>query len=258
MTVLSFYNEVADDQVIWRYMDFPKFFSLIENRSLFFCPAYYLKKKEPFEYEVPVLNAQKSRETISKRLLKSGRDPEAVEKYVDEVLSGVDDIFHWGVSCWSSNPIESYALWRTFVTAAEGVAIKSCPARLQWAVKPSHKEFMKVGNVQYLDHEKDQLEKELFTQEDRLFHKAKFYEHEREFRIITHPFFDPKQVTFPDSLEDPKFKESLTVPVVLEELIEEVRVSPYAPKWFYELVRDYVKRARLPAEVVQSSIRIGS
>jgi len=66
VTVLSFYNEVADDQVIWRYMDFPKFFSLIENRSLFFCPAYYLKKKEPFEYEVPVLNAQKSAKQSAK------------------------------------------------------------------------------------------------------------------------------------------------------------------------------------------------
>jgi len=253
---LSSRNEVADDQVIWRYMDFPKFFSLIETKSLFFCPAYYLKKREPFEYEMPALNAQRWREQTTERMLKEGADPEKVKKYVNHILSG-PDISHWGVSCWSSNPTESYALWRTFVSAAEGVAIRSCPARLQWAVRFSGRQFMRVGIVQYLDHEKDLIDKPLFTSEDRLFCKARFYAYEHEFRIITHPDIDLK-APFPESLEDPKVKQSLSVPVDLEQLIEEVTVSPYASRWFYDLVSDYVRRAGLPAKVVPSSIRIGS
>jgi len=76
MTVLRGYNEVKDDQVIWRYMDFPKFFSLIETKALFFSPAYRLKKEEPLEFKMFALNAETMRKTISERLLKSGIDPQ--------------------------------------------------------------------------------------------------------------------------------------------------------------------------------------
>jgi len=263
MTVLRGYNQVKDDEVIWRYMDFPKFFSLIETKALFFSPAYRLKEEEPLEFEVPALNAQTMRETISERLFKSGKDSKDIKEYIDRTLSS-DDIFHWGVSCWSSNAIESYALWRTFVTAAEGVAIKSCPARLQRAVKSSDREFIKIGKVEYLNHEKDELKKPLFTDEDRLFHKAEFYRDESEFRIITYLDirnfeFDPATgLPLAKSLENPKYIQSQTIPVSLEELVEEVRVSPYAPPWFKPLVAAYVERAGLSARVLQSAIPRGS
>ena len=105
------------------------------------------------------------------------------------------------------------------------------------------------GKVQYCDHEKDELPKRLFMDEDRLFHKADFYRDESEFRIIT--FLNVTNFEFDattglppaKSLEDPKYIQSQTIPVSLEELIEEVRVSPYAPPWFKPLVATYVERA---------------
>ena len=50
----KFHNPPPADTILWRYMDFTKFVSLLEKRSLFFARAD--KLGDPFEGATPINN----------------------------------------------------------------------------------------------------------------------------------------------------------------------------------------------------------
>ena len=46
--IIKLYN-YDDNQVIWRYMDFTKFLSMLQYQALFFCTCKKMQDMDPFE-----------------------------------------------------------------------------------------------------------------------------------------------------------------------------------------------------------------
>jgi hypothetical protein len=81
-------------------------------------------------------------------------------------------------------------------------------------------------------------------------HKRQSFEHEKEVRALIQRMPDPTRSETPSP-----FPEGGTnVPVVLDKLVQAIFVSPTAPGWYAELVRQVAKRYRVAAAVKQSSL----
>jgi hypothetical protein len=101
-------------------------------------------------------------------------------------------------------------------------------------------------NVRYLDYETDitagETSEGLIAHTPGFFCKRKSFEHEREYRLVI-------------SLEETEAENTgLFIPVLLEQLIEKVVVSPNAPQWVAEVVGKEVAVHGLDVAVVQSDL----
>ena len=154
---------------------------------------------------------------------------------------------HRYISCWHLSEHESAAMWSLYSTG-HGVAIVSSYRRMQKAITDD--ETIYVGQVSYEDYDTFVLPpgKSL-----PYLYKRESYEHEHEVRAIAGRWRvdrDPSTGSF-YTLPSP---EGIVIPVDLTTLIDQVRVSPEAPAWFADVVRDVSTRYGLNAVVEQSAL----
>jgi hypothetical protein len=198
---------------LWRFMDFTKFVSMLHCRGLFFSRADELP--DPFEG----LTSRRS----------ARRDERQPVDAAEDLRSRVF------LSCWHQNEHESAAMWRIYLSANEGIAIKSTAARLR-ASLVGVKETLHFGLVRYVDDWPPACRDEL----DAFFCKRKSFDYEREARVL---------------LCSPNFETAgVYLSADLDTLIEEVVVAPMAESWFAELVASVSKRYDLELSVTRSTL----
>lgn len=232
---------------IWRYMDFTKFVSMLENGGLFFCRADKLGDR--FEGSYP-------KSQLAIRAEMESRFPE----FSKQDWSNTEEInrFYtkWTMlSCWHMNSHESAAMWKIYTMTKESIAIRSTFAKLR--DKLDEKYF--IGEVKYMDYEND-----VMPQGNMLFpfvHKRLSFAHEREVRALTqqlppeimnHAYRSDGHWSIADSLVQPP--DGIWKVMNLVELIDAVFVAPDAPSWFKELVGQVLGRYSFQIAVTQSSL----
>lgn len=235
---------------LWRYMDIAKFISLLSTESLYFSPADTFD--DPFEGAKGILEKEDTwndfyleffRHAIKKAPGVSTEDlsEEKVERTAHRLLNeltlnGMSDRKSICISCWHCNDFESEAMWKLYsVNVTNAVAIETTYQRLYEALGDDP--YIDIGKVKYIDYRKQ------FSGIGcgAFWYKRKSFEHEREVRaLIRNHKNDGKGVSHP---------------INLHTLIENIYVSPYAPEWFADVVRDIVKKYNLNKSVCYSSIK---
>lgn len=227
------YQIPHDDTVLWRFMDFTKYVSLISTGKIFFSRSdlfndpyegakgikrkkkqwddHYIKFfKEVIENPPPGYKNQKSEKQVAKRakeLLKS----------IDQ--TGQDNLKKTFISCWHENDFESEAMWNLYTTnSKEGIAIKTSYKKLYNSL--SKNPDIQIGRINYIDYSK-----RFVGINDSFWFKRKSFQHEREVRAI---------------IKDLNHKDEFgkLIEVKLSTLIEEVYVSPNSQSWFKDLVQE--------------------
>src|SRR4030066_2211573 len=101
---------------IWRYMDFTKFVSMLENQGLFFSRAD--KLDDPFEGSYSLGN-----KNLRHEVYKEYKISESAFKTLSQFRSWVRK---WTmVNCWHINTYESAAMWKLYTKSNEAIAVKS-------------------------------------------------------------------------------------------------------------------------------------
>jgi hypothetical protein len=221
------------DHELWRYMDFLKFVDLLQRRALWFTRLDQLP--DPYEGSLTKPTAEFFAEVRSRTGFRGGTHHEKFRKVRC-------------VNCWHMSEYESAAMWDLYSKDA-GVAIRSRITRLEPSIPPE----ITGGNwgirgdaVRYVDYETDRLagqnaDGSVFMAPDFMC-KRKSFEHEREYRLAI-------------TLEADEFESvGKHIPVILEQLIEQIVLSPNAPTWVTEMVRKEVSVHGLSTEVVQSDL----
>ena len=241
------FREPNDPNIkIWRYMDFTKFVSLLECRSLYFARADLFE--DTFEGSL-------SRATFTWRAgLYEGLwlDPKELEKLSKAREKLRKQIF---LNCWHMNARESAAMWKLYARSNEAVAIQSTYQLLHSCLP----ENTYVGQVQYIDYEEDYLA------EDHEFrpymHKRMSFEHERELRAMIYiPSDDPNRylsIAVKDRearVGEPVGDVGRAVTVNLNALIERVYVAPTSPTWFNDLVLKVMNKYELNKPLINSAL----
>lgn len=229
-------REPKDRKVrIWRYMDFPKFTSMLFQKGLFFVRASVLS--DLHEGSMPEANL-KARDKRNKVL----------RKFWDGRAEHRAWIRQWTkMSCWHMNDGESEAMWRLYSDAGRAIAVQSTFERLRGVLK---KDIL-CGEVRYIDYQTKVIPEGSFV--EPFMHKRKSFEHERELRALTMDEWPRVSATHYDYTAKASDEGEL-VPVDLKELIEKILISPLAPSWYLNAVKDIVKKYGLDCQVSRSSL----
>ena len=230
------FNPPPGDAMLWRYMDFTKFVSLLDKRALFFSAADQLG--DPFEGSVSKVN----------EVLRPIANPDLPEDILRGLTQHLKESRRFNlISCWHENSHESEAMWRLYSREKDGVAIKTDFDSFTKSFTCS--EDIHIGKVSYVDYKSEIIpENNLFSP---FLHKRKSFAHEHEVRAISWIRHEDDEVL--KKLRD----EGLTgvyYEVDLSVLIKEVIVAPFAPDWFLELVNSVAASYDLKVPVVKSDL----
>lgn len=258
-------HSLPPDTVLWRYMDFPKFVSLLKESALWFSRADLLG--DPLEGSFTL-----AREAERQRLLAEAPDDSArrelQETFRHNSRVSADSRLMVYINCWHHGSHESMALWQGYGRGPYAVAVRSTLGALDALIpekfsgsrvveggapaqpdaEPPHAMSIFLTKVGYIDHssktERLKNEYNMFTP---FALKSLSYAHENEVRAVywNIPGFDATSHQLIHPL-------GLFVPVKPESLVSDIIVSPLAPSWFEPLVRSAVEQYGLTLTVTRS------
>ncbi|MDP3434167.1 MAG: hypothetical protein Q8T04_14540 [Bacteroidota bacterium] len=245
------YEIPPNDTVLWRFMDFTKFVSLLSTSSLYFTRADLFS--DPFEGAKGVLKNKKKWDKLYLEFFKSAienppePEPEKEKKSKDYVtieakrlLSQLDSIgsrqqTETFINCWHENPYESEAMWKLYTSnLAQGISIKTTYYKLYRAL--NRNPSISIGRVNYIDYNK-----EFAGINDSFWYKRKSFEHEKEVRAIVKGFSSNGDY-------------GKLIKVDLNILIDKIYISPTSPTWIIELVKDVLVKYGLNKKIEHSEL----
>lgn len=226
------------NQKIWRYMDFTKFIDLLNSSSLFFCRSDSFEDSFEGSLSKPTVEARNV--ALEKIVNKNNRfDNRFWQK------RGEDEKKNIAINCWHMNDYESAAMWKLYLKSNEGIAIQSTYSKLLSSLNDNEFSIF-VGKVNYIDYNKD------FFPFGNGFagyvHKRKSFEHEKELRCLLWKTLD----THKDKLD--LDSGGAKIKINLNELIENIYISPNSPLWLTNLVKEVINRYDYNFEVINSGL----
>ena len=233
------FNAPTPDAVLWRYMSYTKFVSLLARHALFFARAD--KLGDPFEGSLSQVNI-----TLRPEIYKNNLP----EEYQTLLANYIKDLRRFVlVNCWHENDYESDAMWKLYSRNDDGIAIRTDFSSLSESLIDKDRVF--IGRVNYVDYDTT------FIRENDprapFVHKRKSFEHQKEVRAIIQkiPVVDGKIIvgSAPDMYRVGTYHK-----VDTSRLIKEVVVPPYAEDWFVELVQGTTEIYKLQVPVRKSSL----
>jgi hypothetical protein len=209
-------------------MDFAQFVNMLETKSLYFTRLDLLD--DPHEGSFSWLKIAKKDDDFKKELVRERKN--------------------MAVNCWHCNRKQSMAMWQLYARRQYGIAIKSTFDDLCKAI--TSPETIHIGKVRYWDKKPSDL-KDIGLYSGGVLHKRRCYDYEREVRAVVHKrsLFWKKPETFGFLDEG---KKGVNIIVNLSVLIKKVYTCPDSPEWFYELVKNIVKKYGMNFEVLKSDL----
>ena len=215
-----------DGAVLWRYMDFTKFVSLLERKALFFCRPDRLG--DLFEGSLSPVTPP-----VVPQNLKAG--PITVHEIDWRTVVRMAR-----VNCWHMGEFESEAMWRLYARERDGIAIKTVFGRFKDAFVGAQEVHASI--VQYRNYQTDSIPfgNALLP----LVHKRISFQHEQEVRAL---YLSPPK-------DGPDESNGCYCEVDLAKLVQEIVVAPFADDWFVDLVRSLAERDALGDRVRPSTL----
>jgi hypothetical protein len=174
-----------ENQHIWRYMDFAKYLSLLDKQALFFSKVSNLN--DPYEgtlfYLLKEINPTNAKliENCMPQFLQ-------VKNLAKKICPGLFKGQGFCVNCWHLNEEESVALWRTYMSGNEGLAIKTPLRNFKKQIESSTlKIYLEKINYGFnrdsfsIDHDKKTVS---IAPIDTVITKKRPFEFEKEIRAI--------------------------------------------------------------------------
>lgn len=213
---------------LWRYMDFTKLLSLLEDSAIFFSCAKYFE--DPYEGLPPKGNTRLRNFVQSKS---RGHDSAPIPTADKEKIA---------ISCWHLSKHESAAMWKLYGKGDETVCITTKFSKLRNQLITG----AQVGVVKYVDFNTT------WVPENNPYYpymyKRKSFEHEKEVRAI----IDMDKIKQEDLLL--RNQRGYKNKVNLNVLVDEVYVAPDASDWFFDLVKKIISHYGIKANVIRSQL----
>ena len=238
----SYFRRPPNNAVLWRYMDFTKFVSLLDRSALFFARAD--KLGDSFEGSFSIRNKEMRDSLYADKIPK-----DKLNTIIETLMSFMKHIRAFTlINCWHQSIHESAAMWRLYARQTDGIAVKTDFNSLKLSLTSN--EDIHIGEVNYVDY------RNYFIPEGDTFsaflHKRQDFNHEREVRAIVqhHPTTDDVE-----DLSHEPYKIGEYFDVDLSLLVKEIVVAPYADDWFLDLIQSVtVHRYGLEVPVVRSDL----
>jgi hypothetical protein len=266
---------------LWRYMDLPKFVDLLTSKRLWLANAEILAADDPYEGLPGAVQfphrmwrsidgvPDKLRQQIL-LLCSAGTDgtPDAAFKswfMVEEqrcimTQTGRRDFY---VNCWHAADHESVAMWKIYGAPGAGIAIVSNGARVETALA-RNEQNLHLGAVHYHDSKFVQIG--MSNVFDTITRKRESYKYEQEVRLVywhvgeshdalVNANWNEEAMRFDNLVEDTRpIPPGISFECDVDNLIESVVVSPFAPAWFTTLIERVRDQLGFRFEVTSSTL----
>lgn len=246
-------NLIKENYKIVKYLDITKFISILQKESLFFCRVDKLEDK--FEGKSPKLNVAHQENWYRQFYLNGHIQSNDIEASVQKSMlerKGMEEYFKKTncVCCWNKFTVESYALWKIYSDMDKGLMITSSIDKLRNSFEKTP-EMIQLSEIEYVDHETDILDNP-GNLNPIIIHKHKAYSFEDEIRLI-HQVKAENGLSYDWDAEEISNGKNLNVDLNI--LIDEIILSPYSPKWFFEMIKDLMEKYNLNKEIRYSVLR---
>ncbi|TAL63078.1 MAG: hypothetical protein EPN88_12705 [Bacteroidetes bacterium] len=226
--------KLEDHQLLWRYMDLPKFVSMLETKGIWLARADTVKDKHegkmPDEMRANIENAYASGklEDNQKTDIKNADD---FQDYL------VKNTF---ISCWHKNFDENMAMWEIYGKNSNAIAVQTTVKKVRDSVDPSGLQGFSLimKDVQYKN--ADEVKGDI-NYEECFFRKRRPYEYEKEVRIS----LDTYDVRAPTK----KNPDGFVLSCELNMFIEEIIVHPDSDDRFFNVVNSICSKYDIHASI---------
>ncbi len=153
------------------------------------------------------------------------------------------------ISCWHKGVHDSMAMWKIYGDPTSGVAITTWVKRLE-DILEKHNYYQDsetyIYDVKYINHwHNPAIDINPYS---RIFsHKLKAYSYENEIRAVVDTFHHTDNTR-------PLADYGLKINIDVEKLIRSIVIAPNAPKWFFMLIQDVMKRYNIKIPVRRSKL----
>jgi hypothetical protein len=223
---------------IWRYLDFTKFVDLLLTRQLFFARSDQFQ--DPFEGVFRLKDYENTKNMLIHQQL--------TKKF-------------YFLNCWHINDNQSDAMWKIFLDTKNGIAIKSSVGDLIKSLSSSMDDVF-ISEVYYRDFDKVTFNELMNEEQNKIFngrggslnqfnYKRICFEHEKELRLYH------IDLPIPHAIKNGIPREPLAhkrIDVVLDNLINEVIIAPFADEWFESLVLQLIEKFDYKFKVSKSKL----
>ncbi len=201
----------GEETVLWRYMDFSKYLSLLEKQTLYFSRADHFQGSDPYEGSQTM--SEMCNEALNKRtlsLLYPNLDQDGIHLLFKDLSTQLMKKSY--INCWHMNDYENLAMWRVYTQANTGITVKTKFHDLKKSLEHSQ-ESIWAGVVRYVNFvDRDDIP-QAGPIDKLLLRKSKYYEYENELRLIY-------------NIENPLHEKlGVEIPVDLDVLIHEIYVE---------------------------------
>ncbi|HKM70636.1 MAG TPA: hypothetical protein VJX94_11375 [Stellaceae bacterium] len=240
------FKQPNDDEPVWRYMDFAKFVTLLDTKTLFFARADGFD--DPFEGSYPHENVSFYRNYHESVPLPPDIRDKLVALMNESMSNFLRNLRRWtALNCWHLNNYESAAMWHLYLKSNDGIAIRTKYGNLRDSFKNTS-EPIRIGKVHYIDYDHDIIEgTSVFSP---FLHKRNSFAHEREVRALV------SKLPITEGLDSSHetMTRGINIEVDLNLLIEIIHVAPQAPEWLRNVVDSVVRRFGYKFEVQRSDM----
>lgn len=234
-------KNLDDNEILWRYMDLPKFLSLLSSKSIWLARSDTFKDKREGLFH----SAMRSElDRIYAELERNGQIPrDAQIKNSSDYQRYLSDNTY--ISCWHKNAAENMVMWEIYGQSENSVAIKTTVERLEnsfdlTAVYRYALEFA-LDEVQYIEHDSAPSES---NPRQPFFLKRSHFSFEKEARLY---LFARDQKSRGES------PSGYNINININSLIESVYVHPDSEEWFFNSIKDLVVKYNLEVPVKRGS-----
>ena len=258
-----------DETAIWRYMDLPRFVSILSTGKLWFAKAATLAddpwegfgRAERLTIQSPGERPKWEQETPGGKRTRTATVPHMMAHLSQNSAESIENAQdHLYVNSWCLDPSESMAMWQIYGSFGFGVALKSSIEQYKRAarfdVDPSHYIFGKVGYHLDLESAPDirrdfresiPVGSGLWSEILKLgLHKRACYWYEHEWRAVLYQDHRPEIAGVYEAFD-------------LEQLISAVYVGPRAEEFVaaavYRIMEKFLLRKPLERSLLLSSPR---
>ena len=226
--------------VLWRYLDFTRFVSLLDRSALHFTKA--VQFDDPYEGAYSVVNRM-LRPYVYEDTVPAEMHGSFFRQIGEAAKANREKTV---ISCWHQSDHESAAMWKLYAPKYGGVAIKSTCQRLIESLRCD--DAIYLGAVSYVDYNREYIpERNIMAP---YVFKRREFSHENEVRAVSSLWGTSDEET----LGRVRTTNGAYYSVDLKQLVEEIRVTPVAEQWFFDLVCSVVEQYGLSLAVLRSSL----
>lgn len=246
---------IPRENILWHYMDIPSFLALLTKKSLTFIRA------DLFEDKFEGIWPQKAAKEIDKKIIDNFS--KLGSEYKSNFSESLNILMRKStyINCWCKENSEMVHMWKIY-SKENGIAIETNYERLKESINTV--ETVCPTEIRYVDFQKDNMDWKSNTLTVFTVKKIE-YKAESEFRLImSSPDLLEEREELVKSLNDERYNyrsnlyekiPAVYCPVEIEKLISKLYISPFAPTWYTNLIKDILERFGLKdVEVIKSDI----